>query len=670
MITPGKPKKAPVIKTISLHEWLKGRRSDTDPTRTDNGALAISDNVVLEQDGVVRPRPATIPYGAQPLGKIVGIDEFVRIVDGEPQTWLISVQIVGGVGKVFVNKDGGSWQECTGKTYMDARTTFVQGAGKVLILNGKDFMSYLDTISLSVQTYTALSTPTIPTATPTGMSGTALTYRFRITATSKVGETNASVAATVPTSITRDQWSQGGTTPHYVTLSWPAVFGATGYCIYVGIEAGKEKFIGSVPAGTTSFIDDGSAVEIVTKQAPSGNGTQGPIVKRGANVGGQIFLVGDKDNPYHVWYGGTGDDSFDFSPYNGGGWIDIAVGSKNIPIAVVPFRDGKGTPMATVFSNGTNGNGKITHLSLQSTNVGDTVITYMQADEANGQDGTGSPDAIVLSRDALWYPSGSEFKTTGTKPQVQNILSTDNVGDGIIGDMQKLNRASMSLASGVNYNGCLYFAVPSGSSTNNQIWVLDLIRGGQWILPWYIKADKLFLYGSNDGETHFLALVNNRIVEFTRSRNTEDDGVAFGAKAGSGFIKVDKSGAEWVYILDVTFTIINPQGKINLQVQGRTKTSSITSIGTKDFIPQISYAGWGEVKRGANSAVGDIAWGEIVNIPTSYGSTRVVRTVPVKKAVNYFQWLISSSGNADWALSDVVARYVDIGTIITQDMRI
>lgn len=670
MIPIPKAGKRPEIKTMSLHEWLKGRRSDTDPTRTENDALAITEDTVIEQDGIVRPRPASVLYGAQPLGTVLGIDEIVRIIDGKPETWLITVQWVDGEGRVYVNKDGGAWTLCTGKTYQNVKTTFVQGAGKVLILNGSDYMSYLDTKTLTIQTYIALPTPAAPTATPTGMTGSAITYRFRITATSKVGETDASVAATVATSISRDQWSQSGTSPHFVTLTWAAVTGAEGYCIYVGTEAGKEKFIGTVPGSQTTYIDDGSAVEIVTKQAPAGNGTQGPIVSRGANVAGQIFLVGDKDEPYHVWYGGTGNDSFDFSPYNGGGWIDIAVGSKNVPIAVVPFRDGKGTPMATVFSNGTNGNGKITHLSLQTVNIGDTVITYMQADEANGQDGTGSPDAIIMYRDSLWYPSGANFKTTGTKPQVQNILSTNNISDGILGDTQKLNRSSMFLSSGVGWNGCLYWAVPAGSSKNNQVWVLDLIRGGQWMLPWSIKADKLLLYGSNDGETHFLALSNNKIVEFTRSRNTEDDGVTFSAKAGSGFIKAEKSGANWMYVVDVTFTLINPQGNINLTIQGKTKDAAIASIGNKNFVPQLSYAGWGEIKYGANSATGDLQWGEIVNIPTSYGSSRVVRTVPIKKAVNYLQWLVGSTGNADWGLSDVVIRYVDIGMVVTQDMRI
>jgi hypothetical protein len=668
MIPVQKAAKQPDLKTISLHDWLKGRRSDTDYTRTDNGALAVTDNVIVEQDGVVAPRPATVPYGMQFVGECIGIDDFTKIVGGKPESWLVTMQVVDGVGKIFVNKDGGVWQECAGKTYdPNFEASFVQGAGKILIMNGKDYLSYLDTTTLTITLFSALARPAAPTVTPTGMTGSAITYRFRVTATSTIGETDASVAATVATSLARSQWTQTGSTPHFVTLSWTAIPNARGYCIYVGTEAGKEVFIGTVPPSSTSFVDDGSAVEIVSKPAPLGNSTQGPIVSRGVNVAGQIFLIGDG---YKVWYGGSGDNAFDFSAYNGGGWIAPADGGKYVPITGIPFRDGKGTPMCTVFSSGGSGNGKITHLSAQSMNFGDTVISYMQADEANGQDGTNSPNAVAQTRDSAWYPSGNTFKTTGTKPQVQNILSTDNISDAIYDDMQKLNYKAMAKASAAVVNGRIHWALPVGSDENNQIWTLDLTRGGQWMLPWNFKAKKLLVYGSNDGVIHFLANTGKNLVEFTRNLATQDTGVAFPTRVGSGFIKAEKTGTNWMYLVDVTVVLINPQGQIDLSVKAKTKDGSIAELGKKNFLPQVSYSGWGEIMNEANSKWGDVAWGEIMSVPVTYGSTRVTRTIPIKKAVNYFQWEISSSvKDTFYQVSDVVARYVDIGMLITEEMR-
>lgn len=678
-LTIGAQAKEPDIKTITLHDLLKGRRTDTDITRTQSGALAISDNMVLAQDGVATQRMSTTPYGVQPLGKILGWDDFTRIVNGKPESWLVTVQVVDGVGKVYVSKDGGPWQLCAGKTYDPiAEATFVQASAGILIMNQADYMSYLNTSTLSIVSYNALTTPTNVSAIATGMTGSAVTFRFRVAAVSSIGETMASTAATISTSILRDQWTQSGSTPKYVTLSWDPVSNARGYAIYVGTDAGKETFIGTVPATSTSFIDDGSAIQIATKLAPAGDSTQGPIVGGGANVAGQVYLYRDKEHPYRVWFGGTGDDAFDFSSYNGGGWIEISAGSKNVPVVVVPFRDGKGTPMATAFSDSTSGAGKITHLSLQTLNYGDSVITYMAADEANGQDGTSSPEAIAIIRDSLMYPSGHTFKTTGTKPQVQNILSTSNISDGILRDMDSINYGAMAGAGHAIWEGSVYWTLPVGANTNSQIWVLDLTRGGQWMLPIRFAAKKLKVYGSNDRNLHFLALTyDNKIVEFTRSRAAEDSGIGFNSKLGSGYIMIENTGSRWMYVLDILVTLLNPQGNITFEVKGKTKEKAIAEVANKNFLPQVTYAGWGEIVNGIED-VGwghvknstDIGWGEIYSVPTTYGSSRVTKRIKVNKALNYLQWIINGIGKGhQYSLSDIVIRYVDIGVITTEEMR-
>ncbi len=670
--------KEPQIKSISLHDLLKGRRTDTDITRTPQGAIAISDNVRLTQDGVATPRFSTVPYGVQPLGTVLGLDDFTKIVNGVPESWLITVQVVAGVAEVYVSKDGGSWIKAAGKTYdTSAPVSFVQGAGKVLVMNQADTLSYMSTTLLTVTSMSALAAPSAPTPTPTGMSGSAINHRWRITAISTIGETNASVAGTASSSQSRDTWTQSGGTPKYYTLSWAAVAGARGYGIYYGTEAGKEIFLGVVPASTTSYVDDGTAIAIATKPAPADNTTQGPKVGGGCNVAGQVFLYRDKDNPYRVWFGGTGDDTFDFSSYSGGGWIDVAVGSKNVPIVVVPFRDGKGTPMATVFSDSTSGAGKITHLSLQTLNYGDSVITYMAADEANGQDGTSSPDGIAIVKDALMYPSGHTFKTTGTKPQIQNILSTSNISDSILRDMAAINYAAMSGASVAIWEGLVCWALPVGSGQNTQIYTLDLLRGGQWMLPWKFSAKKLKVYGSNDRELHFLALTyDNKIVEFTDTRAAEDSGTGFDTKIGSGNIMIEPTGSKWMYVLDVLVTIINPQGNLTIELKGKTKSKPVDDVASKNFLPQQTYAGWGEVINSADIGWGhvkdsaDIGWGNIISIPTTYGASRVTKRIKVNKAMNYIQWIVNSLGKgSSYELSDVVIRYVDIGVVITEEMR-
>ena len=673
MIAPPKEVKPPKIARENVHSWNNGYQSHTDITRSQKAALATADNVLVVQDGAVRPRPSTALWGEQPVGKVLGLDEFVKLdVNNKPETMLASVQIDpnDSNAKLYVNKDGGSWTECSGKTYNDGvKANFVQGAGKLLVLNGEDNLSYLNFSDMTIKTFSPLATPVISTATPTGLTGSSLTYRYRVSALNEVGESIASTAATVTVGTDRDAWDPA---TQYVTVSWGAITGATGYAIYLGISAGRETMITTVPDTSTSYKDTGVAPQIVSRLAPSGNSTEGPICSTGANVGGQIFMTGDKENPYRVWYGGTGQDALDFSPFNGGGWIDVSLGGKDLPVRIVPFRDGKGTPMATIMMKGTNGSGKIVHLGVETQSLADVIISFMAAYEANGQDGTDSPNGVVVYRDSMWYPSADGFKTTGTRPNIQNILSTNNITDTITDDIAKLNRNAMSTCSGIAYDGRIYWAVPIGGGSNSQIWVLDIARGGQWMLPWYLNADQLLLYGDSQGKTHFLMLSDDKIYEFTRTKASEDNGVKFRSKISSGYVKVDENGMDWMHVIDVTFVFINPQGDISMRVRGKTEDEPVAPVGDRSFTPTTSYAGWGELKTVEGIPVtylgwGDKQWGEIVNAPASYGASRVARTIEVDEVVNYLQWEVEGFG-ADYILSDVVVRYINVGTIITDEM--
>lgn len=671
MFTP-KALEQPKIADISTHSWKSGFTSYTDQTRTNSNSLVIADNVLLEQDNMVRPWPSTVLWGTQPLGEVLGWDEIVRIINGKPETWVITMQVVGGVANVYVQKDGGVWTKCTGKDYsITAKAEFVQGGmNSVLVMNGQDNLTILNASTLVISVFASLATPSAPSLTPTGLSGSAITYRYRVSALNDVGETAASVASTVAVGTDRDAWDPA---TQFVTLTWGAISGAKGYAIYLGLSAGKEVLITTLSDSSTSYKDTGTAPMVTTRLAPAGNSTTGPIVGSGANVAGQLILIRDKDYPYRAWFGGSGESATSFNPFDGGGWIDINLGTKDLPARAVSFRDGKGTPMATILLKGTNGTGKLVHMTLETQSLADVIISYMAVIEANGQDGTDSPKGVILYKDAIWYPSRDGFKTTGTKPSVQNILSTSNISDSISQNVERLNQTSMSSASGIAYQGRLYWALPVGSTRNNQIWTLDLTRGGQWMLPRRINADQLLLYTSSDGITHFLALVDNQIVEFTRSRASEDQGVGFPTRVGSGHIKASENGMEWMYVIDVTFTLINPQGNIRLNVKAKTEDEPIASVGAKTFKRSTQYAGWGEINRGRHTAWGKPRnhksyWGEIVTVPTTYGSSKVSKTIEIGEVVNYLQWELSSTGSADYLLSDVVVRYVNVGTIITDEM--
>lgn len=649
----------PKIERISVRTWEKGTVTAYDDGRTPLEGLRGSGNVILDQDGTLRPRPSLIPYGTQPTGTVLGeIYEFVETTTTGSINWLICMQNVAGTTRPYITKDGGAWQATAGKTYDNtAPAHFCQVDNKVLVMNGEDNLSYFDISTVgganTIVPFVALATPAAPAPVKTGLVGTTYSYTYRVTANSTVGETAASTAAAITVGIIREAWN---TSTDFVTITWSAVAGAASYNLYMGDVAGSEFLIAAGINGL-SFIDDGTYAKDPTRLAPVADSTAGPKVARGTVINSQVFLTGDKDNPRYVRFGGTGSSVLDFSPFNGGGYIEIAKGSKEFPVRVMPFRDGRGNAQITVLCRGTNGKGKRYLMTPDSTTVGTTVISFFALTEDNGQDGTDSPDGVILYNDSLWYPSRDGFKTTGTKPQLQNILSTDRVSNTIQTDIKNLNNTAMGNCCGLGFEGRLYWALPVGSTENNEIWVLDLDRKGAWMKPWTISADWLVLYNDNSGTSHFLVLEGNMISEFSYATATADNGTAFNTSASSGLIKFSEDSMDWAKVIDVTFFLQRPRGLINLLVAGKTEDASLSNVGSNSFVSNSTIAGWSE------SVWGEIGWSEVVTVPTEYGDASSPLVIEVDEELQWLTWeLNTTTAGVDYQLSDVVIRYVKIGT--------
>jgi hypothetical protein len=350
-------------------------------------------------------------------------------------------------------------------------------------------------------------------------------------------------------------------------------------------------------------------------------------------------MVGDKDNPYYAWRGGDFGYEIDFSPANGGGFSPVGNGSKEVPISVSSFRSGKGDSTVTVLSQGSNGRGLRFLLTPTSITYGNTTFVVWQVTEDSGKDGTDSPDGVVSYQNSLWYPSRDGFKTTGTKPQLQNVLSTDRVSNTIQPDISTLNNASMGKCVGLAYEGRIYWALPVGSTTNNQIWVLDLDRGGAWMKPWSVSADWMMLYNDNSGNTHHIVLSNNGIYELSYVALTSDNGTAVATSGNSGLLR--------------------PQGTITFAVSGRTEDSTLATVGTGSFVSINTRAGWSEPKAGWSSLRG---WSEIVTVPVTFNEATKEVYIDVDEDLQWFSfgWTTVDPG-VDYNLADVIATYVPVG---------
>lgn len=673
MFSTPKPTSPPKIKTISLKQWQKGVVSALDDGRTPTDGLRSGGNIMLDQDGTVRPRPSLSSYGPQPTGTVLGeIAEF-RVRSGLSFTnYMISMQNVAGTTNIYVAQgDDTSWTVCSAGVTFDnsAKAHFLQIQNKVLIMNGTDNLAYLDLSDVSTVTkYTALSNAGAPTIVNQGSTdlttGTKpFTLYYAVTANSSVGETAAVSTGSIAVNLDRDFWDR---TKHSLKVTWSAVTNARSYNIYCGIAAAGAgtptlyRIATGLSADSTTFYDDGSYGFQLINVAPTTNSTAGPKATRGAVINGRVFLVGDYSNPYYVWYGGDFGYELDFSPSNGGGFAPVGNGTTELPIAVKSFHQGKGDPGILVLTQNTNGHGKRYFLSPNSITYGNVTIAYYDVMEDSGIDGTDSPDGVITYDNNIYYPSRDGFKTTGTKPQLQNVLSTDKVSDTIQKDISSLNTSSMSNCVGLAFEGRLYWSLPYASESNNEIWVLDLDRQGAWMKPWNVGADWMWLYNDNDGRTHFCVLVNNSIYEFSDSSYTNDDGVVVRTSGNSGQISFSEDGRIWGHLLNVIFVLLRPQGTFQAFVSGQGDSGAIQQVGSSEFTPATSIGGWSEPLWSWSKP--QRTWGQITSVPTAINSATQEVKIEVDEDLQWFSygWTTEDFGTF-YNLSDVIATFVEIG---------
>lgn len=554
----------------------------------------------------------------------------------------------GTYGQLYKQADGGAFTSIGGSYDDEAWASCVQSKGKAYIYNGVDNLSYVTLSTDAITTYNALSTPGAPTPTKTGMTGSNVTHYYKITANNAVGESIASSAGSTTSNKYRDSWIDG---TDFMTVTWSTVTDATSYTVYYGTSAADCNELFTVDGNaTTTFIDYGTIAVNPYKLAPEGNSTQGAVFTwmYTDTKNSQIFGI-STDNKLYYSAPGTGD----FSPYNGGGWVGINSDGDTTLNYVDGFRNGKGDPVITVSARGAAGSGKLYHVSFETLTVGDTTIVYPNVYEANGQAGTYAPRATIKERDALWYPTGQDFKTTGTSQNVMNILTTNSISQGIEPDVSRISIENLHKAVAVAWREKIYFALPVGSTENNEIWVLDLTRKNLWILRWTVAAKDMWLYEDNSGVAHFCVLQNNVVLEFTRTgaQTHQDDGVAWLSRIGFSSLVWDEDGIILAKIRNQYFKILDPKGVITASATAYNRQGISTAAGSDTFTVTTTPTGY-------DAWIYDsYMYDEDPGVIESFGKPVTVLTVKPTGLVSQLDWSVSGdTAGTDYILSAVQTR--------------
>lgn len=638
-------RKARKVIDIRQNEFSKAYISTIDDSRRPQNSLSDMTNMELVQDNVVRPRPPLVQFGTQPSLTAIGRGHFRQ--NGE--RYLLWAMNDSGTGKLYKQKDGGVFT-----VYADANNSYddeawlscVQSKNYVYPYNGVDRLSYIYLADDSIGKYTALTTPTISSVTYSGTAGSEVHYYKVCAFGASGGLTAASTAGSDNLAKPRNSWV---TNTDYIDISWGSVASATGYTIYYSSD--NITFYELYSTTATTWRDLGTVEPNPYNVAPSFDASAGQIFTHmyADSKNGQVYGV-TTNNQLHWSAAGYIPGAAKFSPDLGGGWVPIDENGDTELNYVTGFRNGKGDPVITISARAAAGKGKLYHVAFETLTVGDQVIVFANVYEANGQSGTYAPRATIRSNDDLVYPTGREFRSTGTSQNIVNILTTRRIDQVIEEDTNNISLMHLHKAVGVEFQDKLYFALPVGSTENNQIWYLDRSRKNAWVLRWTVAAKDMWLYEDNDGQTHFCVLVDNKILEFTRAgaQPHQDDGTAWRSRVAFEALAWDSGGYIMGKIRRMYAKLLYPKGTITGNTTGLDRNGVVSSTGSDSFTVTTTPTAWDSWVYDEYQY--DVDPGAV----NTYGKSVAMLEIKPKGLVNQLSWeVVADTPGSDYILSGV-----------------
>jgi len=215
--------------TLTINQFKGGTVTLLDESRLPQQSVSLSQNVMLDQDGVWKVRYGTQNYGKTLVGPIDGVGTAVTYnTDGTTTSLLLAIDN----GSLKVSSDGGNWTTVAGKTWATGKTAqLMQINSRVYIVNGYDKLAYYDVVANTIVTYTALGSATAPTLASYNPSGTSslaaglYNLYYRISYVKNGFESNSSSELVVPVNKQRSAWLNNATVSDQISLNLPSIAG-------------------------------------------------------------------------------------------------------------------------------------------------------------------------------------------------------------------------------------------------------------------------------------------------------------------------------------------------------------------------------------------------------------------------------------------------------------
>lgn len=648
---------------LTLDNWKPGLVTLVDQTVAVPGSVVDSKNMMQVQDGRWKTR-----WGTQYYGNSLGdtIDGIARYVATDGTSHLVAV-VAGTIKRSTDN--GNTWTICSGATLTSGKQPYFIQSGTsaknyLYITNSTGNIVRYDGTTTLV-TFTSLTTPVAPTlALGSGLGAGSFNVYYKVTAINEVGETAASTAGTSAITIDRDNWKNDPTAAdtQYINLTLTRVTGATRYMIYFAKGANDDfLFLDSIAdpgTGTTfTYHDNGKADTTSFIVAPATDSTLGPKIGPMELSGNRIWSTKDHDNPWRVWWSGTFPHMGAFNPYYDGGYIDLELGGAERPQSVVHYRDGKGGSFATVLTADPEGNGSIWQIDLQNIQVGNFSYTQPVPTKIVGSIGTVAPLSVVKVKNDIMFLNRKGFFTLGSKAQMLNLLSTDEISANIRPDIRGLTGSSIQNAAGIFYDAKVFYAVPSGSTTNNAVYVNDTERRN-WSGPWTVGVKQFLVYSDTTGSNHLLAVptTGTQLIEF-REDVLGDLGVAFETQLITGLSPVDpRDRRRFAKVMFADIELSHATGNISVSLIGTSRSGSYSTIKSLSVSGPLANAGY-DTQPFSSAFFSDDSL-----VPKVSSDIVTRKYSRIGKKLNMVQFRISTNDlNASYTLLSLQARgfYID-----------
>jgi hypothetical protein len=268
-----------------------------------------------------------------------------------------------------------------------------------------------------------------------------------------------------------------------------------------------------------------------------------------------------------------------------------------------------------------------------------------------GSIGTSSPGAVVNAGDSIIFPNKSGIYQLGTKAQIVNVLSTDELSGNIRPSYRSLNMALAGQFVGYWYDAKIFFSAAEGTGDNDMIFIFDTERH-EWNWKWDFGVRQFFEYTDSSGMTRFLAVDPdaNQIVEISQNI-IGDFGAPIKTSLITGLIPISADQSQFAKVDDVLLTLGRPQGTIFFEVLGIEQKKGFSSIVTKQISSILqSNEFW-------TGYLGEIMLDDNEDAPTTYDQASVKKRQRVGKLLNNIQFHIySNSANTDYTVIGIQAK--------------